>query len=740
MIGQTISHFRIIEKLGEGGMGIIYKAEDVKLKRTVALKVLPESFIQDEESKRRFIFEAQSASSLQHNNICTIHEIDETEDGQYFIAMDYYEGETLKNMISRELPGIDEIIRIATQIAEGLNKAHENGIIHRDIKPANIFITKDGTVKILDFGLARKVDRSQFTTMGVKLGTTDYMSPEQIKGEKVDHRTDIWSLGVLLYEMLKGKPPFHADYDQTIVYLILNQEPEDVRDYRADLPEKLLNILKKSIAKYKNDRYEDLAAMLEDLRKVTSKSEIDSYEFELPAPRPSQSIVVLPFVNMSTDPEQESFCDGLTEELINALSRVSDLRVVARTSAFAFKGGSYDTREVGKKLSVRTVLEGSVRKSGDRLRITAQLINVLDGYHLWSERYDRELKDMFDIQEEISLAIVDALKVKLLEVEREKLFERYTENIEAYNLLQQGHYIFNQLNLNLIDKSIEYFQQAIEKDPNFAAAYAGIAGCYFIITYFGLKRNREVRHIMKKYIQKSLEIDENLSPGYHLLALYTACLELKHSEAEWAYKRSLELNPNNITALQNYSINRVSMGKFDYARKLAEKAKLIDPLSDYVELCVTFPDFYTAKYNRVLERISKYSDSEPPFLWGLWFLWRTYSLIGKKTEAVEVCKKMFSVAGASDIVQAMEKTGVDKAIYTAASILAEIYQHHYSSPYDIAILFSHAGNKEASLNWLDISVEEMDPKLHFLNVDPEWQSVRNEERFKKHVRKFGLIE
>src|SRR3990172_5495230 len=266
-------------------MGIIYKAEDLKLKRTVALKVLPESFTQDEESKQRFIYEAQHASSLQHNNICTIHEIDETKDGQFFIAMDYYEGETLKSKISKEPLTSDEIINITTQIAEGLSKAHEKGIIHRDIKPANIFITKEGMVKILDFGLAKKVDTTQFTGKGSKFGTTNYMSPEQIKGEKVDHRTDIWSLGVLLYEMLTGKPPFHADYEQTIVYLILNQEPENVSDCRADVPEKLLSILKKSIAKYKSDRYEDLASMLEDLRKVTSKSEIESFEFEIPAPK-----------------------------------------------------------------------------------------------------------------------------------------------------------------------------------------------------------------------------------------------------------------------------------------------------------------------------------------------------------------------------------------------------------------------------------------------------------------------
>jgi non-specific serine/threonine protein kinase len=738
LTGKTISHYRIFEKLGEGGMGVIYRAEDVRLTRTVALKILTESFAQDQESKRRFIREAQSASSLQHNNICTIHEIDETPDGGLFIAMDYYTGETLKQRIRRGALDVGETVDIVVQIAEGLKNAHEHGIIHRDVKPANIFITDDGTIKILDFGLAKREGRTQITRGLARFGTVDYMSPEQIKGEEVDQRTDIWSLGITLYEMLGGRPPFQADYEQGMMYLILNQEPEDLRTLRGDIPDALLTIVEKSMAKEREDRYEDLASLLDELRSIKGRAPGRPNGFSLPAPLPSQSIAVLPFVNLTADPEQELFCDGLTEELIATLSRISDLKVVARTSAFTFKGGSVDVRKAGRKLDVRTVLEGSVRKSGDRLRITAQLIDVADGYHLWSERYDRRLEDMFNVQEEISLAIVGALKIKLLEGEKEKLFKRYTDNMEVYNLFQQGYYCFNQLDLNLVDKTIAYFRQAIEKDPNFAPAYAGIAACFFLTTYFGQKRSADVRPLMRQYIQKSLAIDPNSSQVHHVLGLYTACMEWKHAEAELAYKRSLELNPNDPMALQHYSVNRVSAGDFEHARKLAERAKSIDPLSDYIELCVAFPDFYTARYDRVLDRISKFSQVSPPFLWGLWMLWRTYSLVGKRADAAKVCAKVFEATGATIVGDAMKKVGDNLAFAAAASAMAEIYKHRYVSPYDIAILFAHAGKLEEGLAWVGTSVQERDPKLHFLNVDPEWQNIHEDPRFAQYLKSAGF--
>jgi non-specific serine/threonine protein kinase len=737
LIGQLISHYTIIEKLGEGGMGIIYRAEDQKLKRTVALKVLRDSYADDEVSKRRFLSEAQNASSLQHSNICTIHEIDETPDGQLFIVLEHYEGETLKKRIARGSMSVPDITGIVHQIAQGLQEAHKKGIIHRDIKPANIFLTREGTVKILDFGLAKRIDRTQFTRVGEKFGTTDYMSPEQIKGQRVDRRTDIWSLGVLLYEMLTGQPPFRAEYEQAIVYLILNQDPEDVRQVRGDVPEHLLKVLERSMAKEPDDRYADLASLLEDLQRTASGSEIGESEWVLPAPRPSQSIAVLPFINVNGNPEEEAFCDGLTLELINALSRIRDLRVVASTSAFVFKGAGVDVRSAGRKLNVKTVLEGSVRRASDKLRVTAQLVNVTDGCQLWSDRYDCRVQDVFGLQEDIAPAIVEALKVRLLEAEEEKLFKRLTDNLDAYNLFQQGYYAFNQLDLVLIAKAMEYFRKAIERDPGFATAYAALAGCHFMMTYFGVKRNCEVRPLMKQCIEKALEIDMRNSAAYHVLGLLRSCLESKHGEAERAYRRSLELDPNEPMALRNYSINRVSAGQFELARKLAERAKEIDPLSDYIELCTAFPDFYADRYDRVLEKIAKFGDATPPFLWGLWFLWRTLSLTNRKVEAAEVCKRVFVVTGAKNVVQIMETVGSDHAIGAAASAMAEVYKQRYVSPYDIAIFFSHAGRQEEAISWVGIAVEDMDPKLHFLNVDPEWRSVRSDLRFANYLKAAG---
>ncbi|MGE5682793.1 MAG: TPR end-of-group domain-containing protein, partial [Bacillota bacterium] len=524
-------------------------------------------------------------------------------------------------------------------------------------------------------------------------------------------------------------------YEQAVIYLILNQDPEDIRKFRDDVPDKLLSILEKLIAKEKEERYEDLSSLFEDLKNITKQEEKDT--FQLPAPTPSQSIAVMPFVNVSNDPEQEYFCDGLTEELINSLSRIRNLKVVARTSAFAFKGGSIDVRKAGRKLDVRTILEGSVRKDGNRIRITAQLINVLDGYHLWSERYEMDMRDLFKIQDEITLAIVDVLKVKLLENEKEKMLKRYTDNMEAYNLCQRGFFTFNQIDFTIFEKCIGLYNEALNLDPNYALAYYGLGYTHFGNAVMGLKRPSEIIGDFRKCVNRILEIDKNLSEGYDLLGLLKAVFEWNKPEAQKAWQHCLELNPNSANALANISILFSTKRQFDLAKKYAERARAIDPLSEYTESSIVYHDFYTNQFDKVYKRLSKYLDVKSRFLVGLLYLWRTLTFLNRKAEAVKVCKEIFLIIGLNDVASAMDKAGIDNAFLTAADILAEIYKHHYLSPYDIALLYSHAGKQEQAMHWIEEALEVTDPKVIYINAEPEWRNIREEQRFKKYIKKAG---
>jgi len=441
MINKIISHYKILEKLGEGGMGVVYKAQDTKLKRIVALKFLTPQALGNKEERIRFFNEAQTAALLDHPNICTIYEIDEVND-QIFIATAYVEGESLKQKLESGPLKLEEALKIAIQVAEGLKEAHDKDIVHRDIKSANIMVTNKGQAKIMDFGLAKSTVGIPETKTEVTMGTVAYMSPEQASGEDADQRTDIWSLGVVLYEMLSGQLPFKGDYNQALMYSILNQKPESIKTLRSNVPLELEQIINKALGKSPDSRYQSAKEICIELKNVSKSSESVKEKSQ-------PSIAVLPFVNLSADPEQEYFCDGMAEEIINALTHVEGLRVVARTSAFSFRGKVIDIREIGKMLNVKTLLEGSVRKAGNQIRIAAQLVNVADGYHLWSERYDRDIgqlccpEDIFAIQDEISLAIVDNLKVKLFGEEKEKLIKRHTEDIDAYSLYLKGRYFWN---------------------------------------------------------------------------------------------------------------------------------------------------------------------------------------------------------------------------------------------------------------------------------------------------------
>ena len=415
-------------------MGVVYEATDPRLKRTVAIKLLRPDLTRDETAKQRFLQEAQAASALDHPNICTIHEINETDDGQLYLVMAHYEGETLKERIARGPVKLDDAIDIAMQVGQGLAEAHGAGIVHRDIKPANLLVTKTGVVKILDFGLAKLAGTEGVTQTGTTVGTVAYMSPEQARGQEVDHRTDIWSLGVVLYEMLAGTPPFQGENLLSISNAILEKEQTSLTGSSSSAQ----GVITRALYKDRAQRFRAVTDLLGELRKLQSSTDaptvVTAAQPEVP------SIAVLPFANMSADPEQDYFCEGLAEELIDALARLENLRVVSRTSAFQFRGKGHNLQQVAEQLKVKTILEGSVRKAGNRLRVNAQLINAEDGYHLWSERYDRDMDDVFAVQDEIARMVVEKLKVKLLGAADAPIVTRPTDNLEAYQLILKGRY------------------------------------------------------------------------------------------------------------------------------------------------------------------------------------------------------------------------------------------------------------------------------------------------------------
>ena len=570
MFGKTILHYEILEKLGEGGMGVVYKAQDTKLDRTVALKFLPPELMRESEAKERFVHEARASAALSHSNICTIHEIDQSE-GQSFIAMEYIKGETLKDKIAAGLLKLNEAMDIAAQVAQGLEKAHQKGIVHRDIKPANIFVTEDRVVKILDFGLAKLRGQKRLTKEGATVGTVAYMSPEQAKGEEVDHRTDIWSLGVVLYEMLTGQLPFKGEYDQAVVYSILNEELELPSSIRKDIPTPLERIVIKTLDKDPKNRYQNMEEVLDELKApvVTEKSE-----------ERRKSIAVLPFTNMSADPEQEYFCDGMAEEIINVLSHIENLRVIARTSAFTFKGKHEDVRGIGRKLDVAHLLEGSVRKAGKRLRITAQLIKVDDGSHLWSERYDRELEDVLAIQDEIALEISNNLRLKLLKGEKASMMKHTTHNFNAYNVYMKGRYCLNKNTDEWVRIAITYFEKAIQEDVNYAAAHAALAESYIhLYGGIGVMAAKDSIPRARKAAQHALILDPSLAEAHVALGMIAMYHDWDKATAVKSFERAIELNPNYAKSYIWYASSLIYFEKdYNRAHQMIDKAEELDPL------------------------------------------------------------------------------------------------------------------------------------------------------------------
>jgi len=623
MIAKTISHYRILEKLGGGGMGVVYKAEDTRLKRTVALKFLPPDLTRDDEAKERFVHEAQAASALDHPNICTIYEIDETEDGQMFIAMACYEGETLKKKVASGQLAVAEAVEIATQIAQGLAKAHEHGITHRDIKPANVMITKDGVVKILDFGLAKLVGQSRLTKVGTTMGTVAYMSPEQTQGEDVDHRTDIWSFGVVLYEMLTGQLPFRGEYEAAVVYSILNEEPKPMTSLRADVPTELEQIVNRALAKEREARYQNMHEFLADLRgekrsslekspsRFTKKDNGQQHKKtrqplrmilgiaimlavgcaiffrfifadKKDAEPRRKMIAVLPFENLGPA-DDKYFADGITEEIASRLAAVRELGIISRTSAVQYKKTDKTIKQIGEELGVAYVLDGTIRWDHDtegksRVRVIPQLIRVADDTQLWSERYERRLDDIFAVQSNIAEQVIQQLDITLLQLERRVLAAKPTENVEAYQAYLRGLDYAGRPDLSVenFQFAVQLFERAVELDTNFAKAYAELSIRY---TIFYSSRDRNTRHLTKAKtnVDRALQLQPELAEAHFALGFYHlwGYMDFVRAMAEFAIAQ--QGLPNDTRILESMAFILERQGEFAAATDNLKKAFELNP-------------------------------------------------------------------------------------------------------------------------------------------------------------------
>ena len=750
MIGKTVSHYRILEKIGQGGMGVVYKAEDLRLKRTVALKFLPPEMTLNPDAKARFMHEARSASSLEHPSICNIHEIDETEDGQLFICMACYDGEPLSTRIALGPLGVDEALDIAVQVAEGLAEASSRGIVHRDIKPGNILLTDNGSVKIVDFGLAKLAGATRITRTGTTMGTAAYMSPEQVEGRDLDHRSDIWSLGAVLYEMMTGRPPFGGDTELTVMYSIMNSDLDDMGLERPDVPADLERIVGRMLAKDPSDRYGDAAEIVEELRALRASRTADASRTSVSAPattagsRPNPSIAVMPFVDMSADGDQEYFCDGMAEEIMNALTHVDGLRVVARASAFAFKGRNDDIREIGRKLKVATLLEGSVRKSGSRMRVTAELVNVQDGFRLWSERYDRDIEDVFAVQDDISLAIVSKLRLRLVTDEKEKLLRRHTDDPEALNLCLKGRFFWNKRTEENLLRAIDHYEQAIARDPGYALAYGGLADCYIVLPDYSSVAPRTACPKAKDAVMRALEIDDSLAEAHASLALVRTTYDWDWSGAEREFERAIGINPSYATAHYWFALHLMWTGRMDEALARIEKARELDPLSlviyrNLAQICI-----FARRYDEAIEALRRTIEMDPRFPVAHVLLGEAYSHKGMKEEALAEFRKEHELSGEfgpgvdTRIGSAYVRLGMRREAEEVSRRLAVHAKEAFVKPSDLAEVLFSLGENDRAFECLEAAFEERDKGVLGLKVYPVYDEVRSDPRFRALLSRMGL--
>ncbi|MCK4412779.1 MAG: protein kinase [Candidatus Eisenbacteria sp.] len=737
--GTIITHYRVIERIGSGGMGEVYLAEDTTLARRVALKFLLPAYATDDHLKARFTREARATAALNHPNVVTIHEVSEYQ-GRPFLAMEYVGDRSLRDLIRDGECTLEMTIDFASRIADALRAAHNTSIVHRDVKPANVLLTPSGQPKLVDFGLAAIRGTEALTRIGTTLGTVGYMSPEQARGGEVDHRTDIWALGVVLYEMLTGRLPFTAEHDQAVIYAILNERPPPASDLRPDVPASLHHLVDRMLQKEPSRRPPDTEAVMAELEVV--RQQVTPRSSQLTTAEKPPSIAVLPFVDMSPQKDQEHFCDGMTEELINGLTRLRGFRVASRTSAFQFKGKDCDIGEIGARLRVDTVLEGSVRKAGNRLRITAQLVNIADGYHLWSQKYDREMEDIFAIQDEIALTIVERLQVKLLEGEESGLTGRATEDLEAYSLYLKGRFFWNRRTPESLERALDCFQQAIERDPQYAHPYAGLADCHIILMAFGPRAGRQVLSRARVAAEKALELDETLSEAHTSLA-FVREWDWDWAGAEAEYRRAIELNPGYPTAHQWYGWYLSVIRRHEEGIAEGRQALELDPISPIVGTALGGMYTLARRFDEAIALLRKVLEMEPGFPAALHALARTYLEMERYPEAMAQLHKSLALFPEDALLKAY--TGCVYAglgeTEQAREILDELKSDWGTKHFNgagMARLCMALGKGDEALEWFARAIEEKDYGVMDERLSAAFDGLRSDPRFRDLLRLMHL--
>jgi TolB-like protein/tRNA A-37 threonylcarbamoyl transferase component Bud32 len=775
MIGSTISHYRILEKLGAGGMGVVYKAEDTRLKRPVALKFLPPELTRDPDAKERFIHEAQAASALQHTNICVVYDADETADGQMFISMECLEGETLKKKIERGPLEFDQALRYAIQVAQGLISAHKHGIVHRDIKPANVIVTPHEVAKIVDFGLAKMSGRTLLTKTGATVGTAAYMSPEQARGETVDHRTDIWAMGVVLYEMLTGLSPFAGQYEDAVTYRILNEDPEFVTKIRPEIPAPLDRIIERAIAKDPARRYQTVEELCTDLQAVTGEHTegrprkaifgrlgrrqrkivaralpvvivliaVSAYFLTRGVPRPGPvSLVLLPFANITEDKGQEWFTDGMTDALITNLARIKGLRVTQRSSAMKYRGTSKSASEIASELGVSYVLEGSVLQLADHVKITIRLIDALTNKYLWAEEYSRDFTELLTLQGEVAKTIAGQVQVTLTPEEQHLLAQEKTVNPKAYEAYLKGNFFFYKLTREAIGMALQYYELATQIDSTYAPAYGGIALVWGGRAQMGYIPRSVAAKEGEWAETKALVLDSSLAEVHYMIGVRKAWLEWNWDGAMQSLRKSIELKPNLAEAHAYFSHLLFMLKRPDEAMRHIEDALKLDPLNPLIQSLYAMDLMYVRRYDEVIRLLRKTLETSPMEPVALSTIRSAYHQKKMYNEALEAWRLSFEARGDHEAIltlnRGLAEGGYSRALQRLAEMLIERSKTTYVTPWQVATLYTRAGLKEEALNWFEKAYDTHDPNMPYLSIDPIFDELRDQPRFQAILKRMGL--